>query len=290
MIILIDSNHLAYYNSFRNKGFSHNGQPTNVIFGFLKSILALSKKFDSKRFVFAWDSKKSLRRIELPTYKQSHEKTKKEEAEMQSIFEQMFALRTKVLPEFGFRNIFIKPGYEADDVIAAICQDNLDEDIAIVSSDNDLFQLLSRKHFMYDIAKKKRYTCNDFMAEWWIQPHQWESVKSLAGCRGDDVPGVQGVGNKTAAKYLKGELSEESKVYQRILQGMEDGIVETARSLVKLPFPGLTLRNLRTEGFDLKGFYEICDAYGFRSFAAQEMIWREQFDMGTKNERGSKKY
>lgn len=221
-----------------------------------------------------------MRKVWHPAYKQSREKTAEEMVEMQSVFEQMKLLRTWVLPRFGFRNVFYRVGYEADDLIAAICRDNSDEDIAIVSSDNDLYQLLTDKHYMYNIAKKRRYTHIDFTREWGIESRQWARVKSLAGCRGDSVPGVEGIGDKTAIRYIKGELSEGSKVYQKIEQGRMEGVVATAKFLTELPFPGLGSFDLEErEVFELRDFFDICDEYGFRSFAAQEMTWREQFNM-----------
>uniref|UniRef100_A0A6M3LV33 Putative exonuclease n=1 Tax=viral metagenome TaxID=1070528 RepID=A0A6M3LV33_9ZZZZ len=281
MIILIDSNYLCYYHSFRSP-LSYEGQQVGIIFGFMQSLLALSKVFDTNRFVFAWDSRRSLRRVWLPTYKESRRGEKSAEEMLKEIesFRQFAALRTEVLPQFGFQNVFLKPGYEADDIIASVCRDNPEEEIAIVSSDNDLYQCISSFHFMYDVKKKAVYHRLNFMREWGIEPEDWAKVKSIAGCPGDNVPGVDGIGNKTAIKYLKGELSEKSKAFQKIEQGKREGKVSEAQSLVELPFAGTGNFFIeKTEVFDVKDFLDICDKYGFKSFIAQLPTWQDYFGM-----------
>lgn len=280
MLILIDSNYLAYYHSFRNRYFSHDGKPTNVVFGFLKSLLSLSREFDTDRFVFAWDSRKSLRKIWLSIYKGNRVKTEEEEIERLETFRQMAELRENILPKFGFQNVFQKTGYEADDLIARICKDNLNEKIAIISSDNDLYQLLTDNHFMYDIKRKTRYTKDHFTRNYDIPPEQWSEVKSIAGCQGDNVPGVPGVGVKTAVKYVRGKLSSESKMFKRIEDAKADGTVAETLSLIELPFLGLGSFHLElVETFELKDFLSICDEFGFRSFINASQVWQEQFDM-----------
>ena len=133
MIILIDSNYLGYYHSFKGP-LTYNGQQVGIIFGFLQSLLSLAKAFDTNRFVFAWDSRRSLRRIWLPTYKSSRVegKSTEEKAKRLETFKQFISLRVEVLPQFGFKNIFLKSGYEGDDIIASVCRDNPEEEIEIV--------------------------------------------------------------------------------------------------------------------------------------------------------------
>jgi 5'-3' exonuclease len=171
-------------------------------------------------------------------------------------------------------------GYEADDLIAQICQDNLDEQLIIISNDNDLYQILSNNHSMYDIKKKKMYTHKDFTREYGVLPMQWVDVKGLAGCQGDKVPGVPGVYVKTAIRYIEGELPEKHKSFQRIKQANEDGTVIGTRLLVELPYPGLDHFYLEAvETFELKDFLDICNQYGFHSFERDELTWRRQFNM-----------
>lgn len=280
MIILIDSNYLGYYHSFK-RPLTYNGQQVGIIFGFLQSLLSLAKVFDTNRFVFAWDSRKSLRRIWLPTYKSSRVEGKsvEEKAKKLEMFKQFMALRVEVLPQFGFKNIFLKSGYEGDDIIASICRDNEKEFIEIISTDNDLYQFLSDYHSMYDIKTKKEYSNTGFKKEWGVEPDDWARVKSIAGCSGDDVSGVEGIGNKTAIKYLKGELSEKSKAYQKIEQGKREGVITETKRLVELPIASVGEFPLADDSFKVDDFLDICDKYGFKSFIDQLPVWQDYFSM-----------
>lgn len=279
MIILIDSNHLCYFHSFRGP-LTYNNRPVGIIFGFMQSLLSLAKKFETSRFVFAWDSHRSLRKVWYPAYKENRRTPEEEKVMEKEVFPQFMELRTKVLPQFGFRNVFMRTGYEADDIIASICKYNKDEEIAIVSTDNDLYQCLSPLHFMYGINKKVIYDRVNFVKEWGIEPEQWAEVKSIAGCPGDNVPGIDGIGNKMAIKYLKDELSPKTKTFQKIEEGKLKGVVTDTKIQVELPFPGLGRFCVEdTEIFEAKDFLSICDEYGFRSFIAQESIWQDYFNM-----------
>ena len=282
MRILVDSNFLCHYISFRNQGFSHNGKSTGVVFGFMKSLLSLSKTFNSSRFVFAWDSRRSLRKLDFPGYKKREKKSEEEEVRLLELFRQMVELRTDVLPRFGFRNNFLRTGYEGDDIIASVCQDRLDEEMCIVANDNDLFQVLSNNHIMYDMKKKARYTYKDFTKEYGILPMQWVDVKGLAGCIGDKVPGVPGVGVKTAIRYIEGTLPEKSRAFREIVRANNDGTVVNTRLLVELPYSGLEPFYLEdVEVFETDDFLDICSEFGFRSFERDEQAWRQQFNMRT---------
>ncbi len=281
MLIIVDSNQLCHFYSY-NYGFSHKGRQVGIVFGFMRSLLSLSKMFSTNRFIFCWDSRKSLRKIEFPGYKKRKEKSDEEKIRFLEVFKQMGELREQVLPRFGFKNNFLSCGYEADDLIAQICQDRLDEEIVVISNDNDLFQILSNNHIMYDIKKKARYTHKDFTKEYGILPMQWVDVKGLAGCIGDKVPGVPGVGVKTAIRYIEGTLPEKSNAFREIVRANNDGTVVNTRLLVELPYSGLEPFYLEeAEVFGARDFLDICDEFGFRSFERDEQAWRQQFDMRT---------
>lgn len=138
MRIIVDSNQLCHLYAY-NREFSHEGRQVGVVFGFMKSLLSLSKMFGTNRFIFCWDSRKSLRKIEFSEYKKRKEKSDEEKVRFLEVFRQMVELREQVLPRFGFRNSFLACGYEADDLVTQICQDNFDEELVVVSNDNDLF-------------------------------------------------------------------------------------------------------------------------------------------------------
>ncbi len=89
---------------------------------------------------------------------------------------------------------------------------------------------------MWNPHKKQSVTCDTFYAEWGLKPPQWAHVKAFAGCNTDDVVGVRGAGEKTVARYLRGELPTHHKVYTA-LAGAK-AVHDRNLPIVKLPYPG----------------------------------------------------
>ena len=92
---------------------------------------------------------------------------------------------------------------EADDIIARICFDcPTDDEIIVMTKDKDLFQLMVLPNIkIHDFTKF--YTVDDFKEEFGIEPHQYLDLKALAGDSSDNIPGVKGIGLKTASKLLQ---------------------------------------------------------------------------------------
>jgi len=258
---------------------SHEEQKVGIVFGFMRQMLTLSKKFSTHKFIFIWDSKKNFRYKLYPTYKNRVSLTAEEQAFEKFAFKQFIELRTKTLPKFGFKNNFIQTGMEADDIIAIITQ-NYKREFVIISGDGDLYQLLKNNVEMYSPKKKKVLTENWFMQEYGITPKEWVMVKRVAGCRSDKVEGISGIGEKRAIQYIKGTLNKKTKGYQNIINGKE--IINRNKALVELPFEGTKLPKLVAEKqFLLHNFIELTDTYGFRSFQQVESLneWMTQFEM-----------
>jgi DNA polymerase I len=245
----------------------------------MKQVLALSQRFDTYKFLFAWDSRKSRRRSIYPDYKNRPQLADDEYQFEKTAFQQFIELRITTLPLFGFRNNFIQTGMEADDIIAALTQ-NYKREFVIISGDGDLYQLLSGHVSMYSPKKKKLVTEKSFIAEYDITPEQWITVKQVAGCRSDKVEGISGIGDKRAIQYIKGTLNEKTKGYQNILAGKD--IIDRNEALVKLPFKGTLVPTIKDDAtFNLGNFIDLTDKYGFRSFQQplQLQDWMNQFDM-----------
>src|ERR1700722_6320763 len=168
--------------------------------------------YKSKRFELYPNYKKD--RIEKWANATQEEKLDREE------YQQQLWMIMKVLPKLGYKNIFHQSGYEADDVIASICRNLSSNDRAvIVSSDKDLYQLLSKRVSMQK-AKGEMYTEKDLSKDYFgLEQEQWHVVKAIAGCETDSIEGVKGIGDILAAKFLRGLVKEGSKTYQKIEQG-----------------------------------------------------------------------
>ena len=118
--LIIDSNNLAYIacHAF-GEDLSHEEEQTGVMWGFFNQVWHLAKQFKTHKFLFAWDSRQSYRRQEFPAYKAGRH-TESEPgiiASNDAIYGQFVKLRTELLHQFGFRNVFHCVGIEADDII-----------------------------------------------------------------------------------------------------------------------------------------------------------------------------
>jgi DNA polymerase-1 len=261
--LIIDSHYLCYRGMFTVGDLSNEEQGTGVVFSFLNQLSQLAVRFDYPKFLFAWDSERSYRRDVYPDYKR---KDRSPDPKMEKLLgmckPQFHIIRTSVLPLLGFRNIFLQTGLEADDIIAKIVMSYKGEFI-IVSSDNDLYQLLNKRVRMYDIRNKQNYTDENFINEWGVvSPEVWATVKSIAGCDGDKVPGLPGIGYATAVKYLKGQLTGNKKD----LIETNGKYIKFTASLVVLPHPKTQPVKIGEDKPDFKAFETLCLEYGFRSF------------------------
>jgi DNA polymerase-1 len=211
------------------------------VYGFLATVMSLRERFDTDNFVFAFDRGKLKRTEILPTYKDRPPRSPDHEEEHKLAKQTMEQLRRKLLPFFGFKNILSQPGYEADDVIASVVINSLPEgdDAVIVSTDNDLLQLLSTDRVViYNPNKELVYNEAKFSEEWYgLQPGDWALVKAIAGCRSDNVPGIRGIGETTAAKFVAGQLPWHSSGYEKI-KSTKKSVFEERLKLVKLPYEG----------------------------------------------------
>jgi len=281
MKIIIDCSWLCYRSSFGIGDLSYNNRSVHIIFDFLRHLLKLAMDFNHPQFVFCWDSKNSWRKIYSPIYKGNRgtDLTSEELAVREDIYGQINDLRKIVLPYMGFKNSFWQNGYEADDLIASVVQSNYD-DFVIVAADEDLFQLLANNVQLFNL--KRIYKDSDFNEQFGIQPNQWAEVKAIAGCSGDNIIGIKGVGDKTAAKYLRGELKGKAKEGIESIKGCQ--IKEFNLFLTLLPFKGSKpLKSCLIVSDDLMedAFKAIFGQYGFKSFLKDEQWakWQEAFEL-----------
>jgi len=270
--LILDCNYLCHRAKYSTPEFAYGGSPTGVIYGFLKYLPVLQEELNSARLVFCWDSKTNKRYKLFPDYKANRRAHRQDEMTAEEIqFEkafrlQMQMLRRKYLPLIGFSNVFVQKGMESDDIIASLCKNSLGENdsAVIVSSDHDLYQLLCPSVSMYDPINREVFTWRDFKAKYQISPQKFSKVKALAGCNTDNVPGIQGVGEVTACKYIRGILSRTSKIYAKI-EDEKDAVLKRNRKLVALPFAGTNVFELRPDTLSKKGWRKVTKMLGMMS-------------------------
>lgn len=269
--LVIDGDYIAHRAFYTTGGLEYGGNPTGVVYGFLMAVKNLTQQFQTVNVAFAFDGGKSLRRQACPTYKESRRELSLDKQEQRrQLKQQIRQIREEVLPDSGYRNVFIQVGYEGDDVIAVLAKELLTRDkVVIVSADRDLYQLLEGDRVVqYNPRSKVTYTERDLAKEFYgLAPQQWHVVKAIAGCDGDDVKGIKSVGEGTAAKYLRGQLKESHKTYKLIEENI-DGLVKGNLPLVKLPWPGCGPFKLRTDKVTASRQRAVADAFGIKTMLA----------------------
>lgn len=272
-VLIIDSNYIAHRVMFKMGSFSYQEKMTGVIFGFLRSIMDVHERFKPSEIVFCWDTTKSYRKILYPNYKANRgsiERTDEEVQDRSVAYYQFNELEEDILPRLGFANVFSQNGIEADDLIAQVVidqpKDNNYRRHIIISSDNDLFQLLSLAD-MFFVDKKKLFTKGDFDDLWGITPADWLEVKAMAGDTSDNIPGLKGVGHKTAVKYLRG--SQRSMALVQLVQE-NAALIEMNRQLMRVPHPKTKPMIIRESVFNIAEFEKVCLENGFQFFMKKE--------------------
>lgn len=266
--LVIDVSYLCHRAFHTAKDLSWKGRPTGVVFGFLKTISALKDDFQTDRVAFCFEHRHLFRRDVFPAYKHKRHKDRlpEEVASLQALQIQIQELRKRYLPMIGFKNIFCYRGMESDDTMACIakhCPD--DEEVILVTADQDLFQCLRSNVSIYSPQRRLLLGEAWFQETYGIRPSQWAVVKAIAGCTSDEVPGIKGVGELTALRYLRGELKAGSKAYDRIRSAESRLIVLRNRPLVELPYEGCPVPSLQDDRVDVKGWREVCGLLGMRS-------------------------
>jgi len=229
LILILDVPSVAQWTFWRE---SHIPFTVNAFFA---SVCRLVKEYESMNVLWCFDDIASLRKSVLPCYKEKRkEADSKRDPKLQERVIQcrrlITQLRDEILPDFGYVPIW-QPGLEADDMIAAACKQFRQRRKMIINTDSDLWQLLDHQTTMFSPSQKQYYTSNWFEREYNIKPKWWSLVKAIAGCTSDNVPGVPGVGEKSAIKYILGTLT--GKKLEATESNME--LIYFNREIVKLP-------------------------------------------------------
>lgn len=269
--LVLDTHYLCHRAFHTTLNLSWKERPTGVIFSFLKSIAFLKDEFQTDHVVFCFEHPKLFRKIDFPEYKIHRNQPKRDRHEVKAhgeLCSQIDLLRDVYLPQIGFKNIFCVEGYESDDVMAAIasCASHRDE-VILVTADTDLYQCLDDHVMMYSPAKRAVITKTKFIREYGILPHQWAVLKAITGCATDEVPGIKGIGQTTALRYLRQELKPDSKQYKLIHSAESKAIVRRNKRLVKLPYEGCQAPALVEDKISRQGWLDVCAKLGMKSIA-----------------------
>ncbi|MEX0797420.1 MAG: DNA polymerase I [Acidimicrobiia bacterium] len=215
-LVLIDGNSIAYraFYALPEDLATKSGQVTNAVFGFTRMLIRLLKDIEPDGIAVAWDvSRKTFRTEAYPAYKAQREKAPDH-------FRSQLGLIDEVLQALQVNQIR-REGFEADDLIASIAKKAVADDweVLIVTGDRDAFQLvggpISVMYTMRGITDTVIADAAYVENRYGIRPDQYVEYAAMRGDNSDNLPGVAGVGEKTAAKLIGNYGSLES-VYEAI--------------------------------------------------------------------------
>ena len=203
-IILIDGNNLmfrSYYATAYTGNVMKNskGFPTNALYGFVGMMNKIIHEEKPEYVAVAFDIGKNFRKQKYETYKDGRSETPDE-------LKQQMPIAREILNAMGIQYFEMEP-YEADDIIgtfAKMCEEDPEYAALIVSSDKDLLQLISDETEVKLLKQKDyvRYNKKNFKEDWGFEPIRMIDYKALAGDPSDNIPGVKGIGDKTAINLL----------------------------------------------------------------------------------------
>ncbi len=215
ILLLVDGHSLAFRSFYAfSKGIdggltTKEGYPTSVTYGFLKSLLDNCKNISPEGVCITFDTEKPTFRHELdPNYKANRDVAP-------DVFFQDIEQLEIILEESLNLPIFKSPGYEADDLLGTIANDASSKGwcVNILSGDRDLFQLVDDQKDIYVLymgggpyAKSGNPTLmneNGVREKLGVAPERVVDLKALTGDSSDNIPGIKGVGPKTAINLLK---------------------------------------------------------------------------------------
>src|SRR6266487_3030170 len=229
-LFLVDGNNLAYRAFFAlpEELATTEGFPTNALLGFTNMLFKLLADYRPRGVAVAWDTRPVERIEQLETYKS-------ERRPMPDLLREQFPYFRPIVEAFGYRNLEFE-GWEADDVIATIASraDSAGIKTCVVSTDRDAFQLVSENVCLMmtprGVSDVQVYTPERVEARYGIRPDQIPDFIGLKGDTSDNIPGIPGIGDKTAGQLIAqyGSLEEVMEHADELSPARRKNITELA--------------------------------------------------------------
>ncbi len=283
-IILVDGNNLlfrSYYATAYNGNFMNNskGFPTNALFGFTNMINKIILEEKPQYIIVAFDKGKTFRHEEYADYKGGRSETPNE-------LKIQFPKAKELLTAMGITYYEID-NYEADDIIgtfAHYCDLEPDFIGTIISSDKDLLQLISPDVDIKLLKQKDyiRYNEESFKKAYGFEPIHMIDLKALMGDASDNIPGVRGVGEKTALKLISeyktldnlyDHIDEiKGKLKDKLLEGKTDAYKSKHLCTIVKDAPlEINFKDIKYQGTNHEKLNKIYEELEFYSFLKREV-------------------
>ncbi|WP_437201513.1 DNA polymerase I [Planctomicrobium sp. SH664] len=275
-LYIVDTYSLVFqvYHAIRQPMTGTRGQPTNAVYGFVGDIQHLLRDKHPTHLIFAMESQESAERLAI------YQDYKANRSSMPDDLRPQIPFILDVIAGYGIPVISC-PGWEADDVIATLAVRGAEQgmDVRIVSNDKDLRQLISPKIKIYHIRKKQFLDEEHLLQEWGIRPDQVIDFQSLVGDSVDNVPGVPGIGPKSARTLLE-QFGDLDQVLANADKVTGKKMAENLRTFADQARMSRELVRLRTDlnleidwGLaavgepDRRRLHELFTDFGFRRYA-----------------------
>lgn len=207
-LFLIDGSSYLFRAYYAIRHLSNSrGFPTNAIFGFTQMLLKVLKEYQPNYLAVIFDSKAPTFRSEV------YKEYKANRPSMPDGLVPQIPYVKKIVE--GYRIALLeRDGYEADDLLGTIAKEMESEvDVVIVTGDKDILQLVNDHIQVYDTMKEKRFGVKEVIERLGVSPEQVVEVMGLAGDAIDNIPGVPGIGEKTAIQLIKTYGSIENLLF-----------------------------------------------------------------------------
>jgi len=281
ILYLIDGHALAYRTYFAltagqstNRMSTSSGEPTAAIYGFTSVLLRLLEQEKPEYLAVAFDTGKTFRNDLFPAYKATRAKMPDElRPQIERIRQMVDAFHVPRLE---------KEGYEADDILGTIAKQAVAEGfgVKIITGDRDLLQLVDDRVVINlagnKLSEAKNFTAAEVKASLGVEPDQVVDYKALVGDHSDNIPGVPGIGEKTAVSLLEqyrtldaiyAHLSEiPSRFTSRLESGKESAYLSQKLATIKTDV-GITLKldDARTDHINAPAIETLFRELEFRS-------------------------
>ena len=250
----------------------NDGTPVGAVFGFTTMLLKLLASLNVSHIAVVFDSgSKTFRNEIFPEYKANRPPCPEDLIPQFSIVrESAEALNISILEQVGF---------EADDIIATMAKKSAKDgfEVVIVSSDKDLMQLIDENISMFDAMKNKLISFNEVHEKFAVEPNKVLEVLALIGDSSDNVPGVKGIGPKTASELIN-QFENLENLYQnldkikqekrRLMLAENKENAFLSKKLIRLEENvnlGIEIDDLKVRMIEPKKLIKFLENQGFRS-------------------------
>ena len=272
------------------------GTPINAVLGYCNMIINIVDTFKPDQLIVVFDTKRKTFRNDIyKSYKSNRVELPEELIPQFTIIRE--ATKALDLPQIEM------DGYEADDIIATYASKAEKQGIAvtIISSDKDLMQLVNKKTKMYDSMTNNYIGTNEVKEKFGVDPSKVVDVQALAGDSVDNIPGVSGIGIKTAAELINtfGNLNnlfsqvdkiKQPKRKQALIDEQDNALISKKLATLKKDVPIKSYTFQLFKGINQKKGLEFFEKHGFKNLIAKFNKKNPKENINKKQKKNEKKY